>query len=256
MEEELIKLGLSEHEAKVYLAALSLGPSSAGQISEQTGIKRPTVYLALENLSKQGLIIESFAGKKRLFEAEKPQKLEKLTKRMRRQVIDAEILLESILPGLIKFPKQYAEEPKVSFYSGVEGLKNIALEIAACPTSWYFFGSGTKILEKLIKDKRMDILHDSWALRGNPDRPKIYLITDTGVFALGKEWQKTKTPWREMKILPNMINVGSGFIIYEDKLAVLNIENKPFAAVIKSKEAVEVVKLMYQLIWKSLPEGK
>ncbi len=252
MEEELQKLGLSEHEAKVYLAALSLGPSSAWQISEQSGIKRPTVYLALENLIKQGLIIESFAGKKRLFEAEKPQKLGKLTKRMRRQVVDAEILLESILPGLIKFPKQYAEEPKVSFYSGVEGLKNIALEISACPTSWLFFGSGAKILDKLVKSKRMDILNEAWALRGNPDRPKIYIITDSGVFALGKEWQKTKTPWREMKILPGVISVGTGFIIYEDKLAILNLENKPFAAVIKSKEVVEVVKVMYQLIWKSL----
>jgi hypothetical protein len=59
-----------------------------------------------------------------------------------------------------------------------------------------------------------------------------------------------------MKILPGVISVGSGFIIYEDKLAILSLENKPFVAVIKSKEVVEVVKLMYQLIWKSLPEGK
>jgi predicted transcriptional regulator len=252
MEEELQKLGLNEHEARVYLAALSLGPSSATQISEQTNIKRPTVYLALDNLAKQGLVLESFAGKKRLFEAEKPQKLEKLTKRMRRQVVDAEILLESILPGLVKLPKQYLEEPKVSFYSGIEGLKNVALEISASKSSWQFFGSGTKILEKLIRDKRMDILHDSWALRGHPNRPKIYIITDSGVFALGKEWKQTKTPWREMKILPVTIGAGSGFIIYEDKLAILNIEHKPFAAVIKSKEVVEVVKVMFQLIWKSL----
>src|SRR3989338_3159988 len=138
MEEELQKLGLTEHEAKVYLTALSLGPSSVAQISEQANMKRPTVYLVLENLIKRGLVLESFAGKKRLFEAEKPQKLEKLTKRMRRQVVDAEILLESILPGLIKLPKQYSEEPKVNFYSGLEGLKNIALEISACRTSWYF----------------------------------------------------------------------------------------------------------------------
>lgn len=254
MEEELQKLGLNKHEARVYLAALSLGPSSASQISQETNIKRPTVYLALENLAKQGLVLESFAGKKRLFEAEKPQKLEKLTKRMRRQVVDAEILLESILPGLIKLPKQYSEEPKVSFYSGVEGLKNVALEISASNSSWYFFGSGEKILEKLIKSKRMDILQDSWALRGHPNRPKIFIITDSGVFSLGKEWGETKTPWREMKILPGTIGSGSGFIIYEDKLVVLSIENKPFAAVIKSKEAVEVVKVMFQLIWKSLPE--
>lgn len=252
MEEELKKLGLNKHEAKVYLAALSLGPSSAYQIADQTGIKRPTVYLALENLTKQGLVSENFAGKKRLFEAEKPQKLKKLTKRMRRQVVDAEILLESILPGLIKLPKQYSEEPKISFYSGVEGLKNVALEVASSISTWFFFGSGEKILEKLIKSKRMDILHDAWALRNNPDRPKICIITDAGVFALGKEWGKTNTSWREIKVLPKIINASSGFIIYEDKLVVLSLENKPFAAVIKSKEAVEVVKVMYRLIWESL----
>ncbi len=246
------KLGLSEHEAKIYLAALSLGPSSAAQISTQTSIKRPTVYLALDSLIKQGLVLENFAGKKRLFEAEKPQKLEKLTKRMRRQVIDAEILLESVLPGLIKLPKQYSQEPKVSFYSGEEGLKNIALEISACSSSWYAFGSGAKILEKLAKFKRMDILYDSWDIRSSPSRPKIYIITDAGVFSLGKEWEKNKTPWREVKILPGIIGVGSGLIIYEDKVAVLSLENKPFVAVIKSKEVVEVVKVMFQLIWKSL----
>lgn len=175
---------------------------------------------------------------------------------MRRQVVDAEILLESILPGLIKLPKQYTEEPKVSFYSGVEGLKNVALEVSASKSSWYFFGSGKKILEKLLKLKRMDILYDSWALRNNPDRPKIYLITDSGVYSLGEEWEKTTTPWREVKVLPGVIGAGSGFIIYEDKLAVLNIESRPFAAVIKSREVVEVVVLMYKLIWNSLPEHK
>lgn len=256
MQEELQKLGLNEHEAKVYLAALSLGPSSAAQIAEHSNIKRPTVYLALENLAKQGLVFENLVGKKRLFEAEKPQKLEKLTKRMRRQVVDAEILLESILPGLVKLPKQYAEEPKVSFYSGIEGLKNVALEIASCTSSWYFFGSAKKILEKLQESKRMDILNESWDIRSNSDRSKIYLITDEGVFSLGKEWQKLQTPWREVRVLPGIIGAGSGFIIYEDKLAVLNIENIPFVAVIKSKEVAEVTKLMFKLIWGSLPESK
>ena len=255
MEEELQKLGLNEHEAKVYLASLGLGPSSASQIAEQTGIKRPTVYLALENLIKHGLVSESFAGKKRLFIAEKPQKLEKLTKRMRRRVVDAEILLESILPGLIKLPKQYSSEPQVTFYSGIEGMKNVMLEVSACKSSWYFFGSGAKILYKLTNLKRLDVLEEAWALRQHEDRPKIFIISDSGVFKLGKGWEKTKTPWREMKILPNMINAGSGFIIYEDKLVVLSLEGKPFVAVIKSKEAVEVVKIMYQLIWKSLPDA-
>lgn len=252
MEEELQKLGLNKHEAKVYLANLSLGPVSANQLADNTKIKRATVYLALANLSKEGLVSESFVGKKRLFEAEKPQKLEKLTKRMRRQTIDAEILLENILPGLLKLPKQYLEEPKVTFYPGIEGIKNIALEIASCYSPWYFFGSGKKVLEKLIRFKRMDILHDSWSLRADTNRPFIQIITDSGIRALGKDWQGNKTPWREIKILPNTITTSSGFIIFDDKLAVFSLESKPFAAVIKSGEVAGVLKVLYGLIWGNL----
>ena len=252
MEEELQKLGLNEHEAKVYLVALSLGPASAAQLSDSTNMKRPTVYLTLDNLMKQGIVSEIYIDKKRLFAAEKPDKLAKLTKRMRRKVIDAELMLESILPELLKYPKQYNEEPKVVFYSGIEGVKNVIFEISSCNSSWYFFGSSTKILQKLFKLNAREIIGEAEKLREDPKRPKVYFITDAGVLSLKGEWEKIKTPWREMKILPQTINASSGFVIYEDKVAIISFDNKPFAAVIKSRETVEVMKVMYQLIWKSL----
>ena len=102
----------------------------------------------------------------------------------------------------------------------------------------------------------MDIFYEATELRKDADRPKIYLITDSGILKLGGDWAKTKTPWREMKIMPGTINASSGIIVFEDKLMIFSFENKPFAAVIRSKEVVDVVKVMYQLIWKSLPEGK
>ncbi len=252
MEEELQKLGLSGHEARVYLAALSLGPSSASQLAEKTQVKRPTVYLALEGLIKAGIISEIYTNKKRLFEAGRPQKLEKLTKKMRRQVINAELILENILPGLAQLPKQHNEEPKVVFYSGIEGIKNVALEIAACPSSWSFFGSSTQILEKIAGVGRFDVLKEAWSLRDSENRPKIYLITDSGVLNLGSNWKKAKTLWREMKILPQTINAHSGLFIYQDKIAIVSFEAKPFATVITSKQVAEVVMVMHQLIWKSL----
>ena len=251
MEEELEKLGLSEYESKVYLAGLSLGPVSANGIAEYTNIKRPTVYLALENLMKQGLMAESYVKKKRLFQAEKPEKLEKLTKRMRRKVIDAELILESILPELLKLPKGFADEPKVTFYSGLEGLRNIFLEVSASKSSWYVFSSTTNVLKKVEKEMK-DLIGEALQFRRDPKRPKIYFITDNGILGLGGAWAKTKTPWREMKILPYTIESSSGVIIYEDKMAIFSFEPKPFGAVIKNKQAVEVVKLMYQMIWKTL----
>lgn len=255
MEEELQQLGLSKNEARIYLSALSLGPSSASQLAEDARIKRPTTYLALENLIKKGLVYQS-AEKKQLFVAEKPDKLAKLTKRMRRQVVDAELMLESILPGLRNLPKQYAREPKMTFYSGMEGVRNLILEISASKTSWHFFGSSTKVLQKIFGQGEKGIIQEAEKFRQDPNRPKIYLITDKGVLSLGGDWKQTQTKWRNMKILPQEISAGSAFVIFEDNLAIFSFESKPFAAVIKSKEVVEVVKLMYQLIWKSLPDTK
>lgn len=245
-------MGLTQHEASIYLAALSLGPCTASQLANYANMKRTTVYSALEGLAKQGIVSETFANKKKQFKAEKPEKLDKLTKRMRRQAINAELVLENILPGLIKLPKQFGEEPKVEFYSGIEGIKNVALEIAACPSSWSFFGSSTQILKKIMVAGRMDILTDSWVLREDESRPKIYLITDSGALSLGADWKKYKTPWREMKILPQTINAHSGIFIYQDKIAVVSFEKQPFAAIIKSRQVVEVVKVMHKLIWAGL----
>lgn len=254
MEEELQKLGLSEYEARVYLATLGMGPSSAFHISEKTNIKRPTVYLALENLIKQGLVFENFINKKRLFQAEKPEKLSKLTKRMRRKVIDAEISLESILPEILKIPREYAEDPQVTVYHGLEGIKNILLEVSRSSSSWYFFGSSTRVFNSLSQADIAEIFEEGSKFRKDPKRPKIFFITDAGILA--SELKETITPWREMKILPKTINAGSAFIIYEDKLVILNFVSKPFATIIRSKEVMEVLKIMYQLIWKSLPEEK
>lgn len=45
-EQLLSGLGLSEHEAKAYVAGLSLGTALPKHLAEKAGIKRPTLYKA------------------------------------------------------------------------------------------------------------------------------------------------------------------------------------------------------------------
>ena len=52
----LENLGLSNVEAKVYLALLEVGSVVANKIAEQSGIHRRTVYDALETLIEKGLV--------------------------------------------------------------------------------------------------------------------------------------------------------------------------------------------------------
>ena len=72
MIEQLKKAGLSEYEAKVYLALLELGPSDGIAISRKSNVPKTRVYDVLKDLSEKGLI--SLLQKRPLiFKAVKPE---------------------------------------------------------------------------------------------------------------------------------------------------------------------------------------
>lgn len=77
-EADLTKLGLSDKEAAVYLAALALGAGPVQPIARRAQVARATTYLVLESLMKRGLVTQYEEGKKTVFVAEPPQQLAQL----------------------------------------------------------------------------------------------------------------------------------------------------------------------------------
>lgn len=63
-------IGLTEKEAAVYLALLSLETATAYQIAQACDVKKPTVYVILEDLRKKGLVLKVPYAKKALFAAQ------------------------------------------------------------------------------------------------------------------------------------------------------------------------------------------
>lgn len=249
MEKALKELGLGENEAKIYLAALAMEPFIAGTMSKKTQIKRSTTYLALDNLIKLGLIKEKISGKKKLFVAESPAALEKLTKRMRRKVIDAEILVEKLVPELASISKISYEEPELTFYPSLDGVKNVLLEISGSTKPWYWFGASREMLKKIAPKDIAEIIEEGDKLRYKAGLPKIKFITDSGILQMPFFRRGVKTS--EIKTLKQNIQANSAFVVFEDKLAVFNF-NAPFVAVIKSREVAEVIRTMYDLMWQKL----
>ena len=64
---ELEAIGLTEKESVVYVALLSLGTGTAYRIAEECSVKKPTVYVILEDLRKKGLVLKVPHAKKALF---------------------------------------------------------------------------------------------------------------------------------------------------------------------------------------------
>jgi len=68
-------IGLRDKEARVYLAALTLGPSTVLQISREARVKRSTAYSIIESLKQKSLIERGVFGVKELFTAVDPESL-------------------------------------------------------------------------------------------------------------------------------------------------------------------------------------
>jgi sugar-specific transcriptional regulator TrmB len=86
MLKELQDLGLSEKEAKAYLAALEIGRATADQLAKHAKIKRPTTYMQLESLMKMGLMSTYEEDKKTYFAPESPELLKRLLTKQKESV--------------------------------------------------------------------------------------------------------------------------------------------------------------------------
>jgi sugar-specific transcriptional regulator TrmB len=65
----LQKIGLSENESRIYIAVTKLGDSAVKDISTESGVKRPTTYLALDDLRQKGLITKIPHAKRAIYRA-------------------------------------------------------------------------------------------------------------------------------------------------------------------------------------------
>src|SRR3989338_10928687 len=118
---ELQELGFTKKEASVYLATLELGASAASIIARKAGIDRVNCYHLLENLMRKGFVSSFVKSHVRMFSAENPKKLvsmfeEKMHKARR------------LLPELLSMTNTLTFKPKIQFFEGIEGVKNIFLD--------------------------------------------------------------------------------------------------------------------------------
>lgn len=120
LSEVLVKIGLNEKEAKVYLALLELGPATAYRIAPKAGVKRSIAYVVLESLQTRGLVSVVPQGERRLFVADDPGKL--LGEMEQRKELYKRFLpnLEALYSDASK-----KEKPQVQFFEGHEAVSGL-----------------------------------------------------------------------------------------------------------------------------------
>jgi sugar-specific transcriptional regulator TrmB len=115
---DLQKAGLTDKEAKVYLAALELGNATIARLSQKSKVKRSTVYLAVGALKEKGLLSIVKKKNKTFFYAEDPRKIEKDLESKKEAITKA-------MPEILALANFLDRKPKVKYFEGRAAIKEV-----------------------------------------------------------------------------------------------------------------------------------
>jgi sugar-specific transcriptional regulator TrmB len=131
----LAAMGVGEKSAKVYLAGLALGTTSVQELARKSGLKRPTVYLHLDELVKQGLFEHVSLNTKKYYRAVEPQVLEE---RLKKSLAH----LQHEMPQLLAMRADTMGRPQVQVFEGEEGIRRVYDEIKQARSARFWSNLG------------------------------------------------------------------------------------------------------------------
>jgi sugar-specific transcriptional regulator TrmB len=115
--EKLQRVGLTQYEAKAYLALLNTHLNTATQVAEKSGVPRTKIYSVLETLKHKGGV-RVYSGVPLLFKAVAPLKVFEKVK------VDLETFLQSVQATLKEEVNEMKEKFVIKkFDIGLSGLK-------------------------------------------------------------------------------------------------------------------------------------
>jgi sugar-specific transcriptional regulator TrmB len=241
--DELKSAGLSENEAKVYLAALELGETSVYRLAKKSGVKRTTTYLTVETLKEKGLMSSSIRGNTAVFYAENPKKLPEMLENKKKA-------LEQILPELLAFTNLIDKKPKIRYFEGKEAYKEVFSDILNSPDGemlgtfnerfWNYDNYFVSYFIPKRKEKKV------WARILFQDNPELRNIAQEG-----KEhfFQGKLVPSDKFKIEIEMVVYGKnkvGMVSYDEEIAII----------IESQKIHDTQKSFFETIWEMIPKQK
>jgi sugar-specific transcriptional regulator TrmB len=111
--------GLSEKEARTYLASLALGSAVVADVALKAELTRPTAYLMVDSLKGRGLITEFKKGKKTFVRACEPAKLSEMLAFEKEQLTAREKMTGDVIEAIGKI-KEDDEDIDVRLLDGDE----------------------------------------------------------------------------------------------------------------------------------------
>lgn len=240
----LRSIGFTDSEIKTYLAALEGGPQTVIDLTKKNDLSRQAVYLALQALTKRGLMTSVLRGKKKMFVAESPEMLLAYARRKEAEMKTDLQKLEEAVPDLRL--ASGGEKPTVKTYEGKEGLRAIFAEVQQSSAEDIYEITDTETMARLVTLEDLRPVREKVAKKGM----KVH-----GIYSLKPRSEIVTN--REICSLPSRFSrFNTNISIFGRKTAIVSFEGKMHTVIIDSKAISDTFRIVFNLAFNACKEER
>jgi DNA-binding MarR family transcriptional regulator len=233
---ELEHIGFTTKESLVYLALLSIGTGTAYRIAEECKVKKPTVYVILEDLRKKGLVLKVPHAKKALFAA----------RDISEYISEQESRLKSVRALVPQLDILGSQRANVFFFSGLKGLTQ------ACDYKYHelpgttlccFYSNLEGCDESVLK------LYERWDRKAVADDIRFEIIVEEGntendMVKLAKNQDSIKIKYLKNYIYPptHSIEIANSFVRITN-------ERELQTTIIDDVQTADAMRQIFNIVW-------
>jgi sugar-specific transcriptional regulator TrmB len=248
MEQELLKLGFSTNQARVYLALLELGQSRVGPIIAKSKLPRQTVYNTLSELEEKELIFSVIKSGRKNFQTKDPQQL---LENIRTQ----EEIVEKILPQLISKRDTSKNISDIKVYEGLDGFKTVHMtniRNTKKNSTVYFISAGSQKWVDFAKQSGMLYKYEKIRLGKNITQKLVVYESQRKIlenFTNTDFRDQLPSQRRQYRFLQDNFNSPMSIQIWQDRIDLVIFSNSPIIFEIKNIEIVKSFEKYFNFLW-------
>lgn len=243
---ELMNFGLTEKEARVYMAALEMGGSSVQKLGQKACVNRATVYTNLEHLIALGLIKSEQVGKKIRFYAEEPEKvIEILIKNEEQVLAEREGEITDLLPKLNAVQSSAHATPVVRYFEGRTGVRQLVREV--------FMGSDDRLLRIMYPNDLLMRFFSKEELEQLVAERKSLGINFKAIYTASHPL--TDDNQNQHYLSRHRFDLGCDIAFFGDQVRIISLEDPIIGVIIEDKNITQSFKDIFDYIYRGIEDG-
>ena len=247
-EHELLQyIGLTDSEAKVYLALLKIGKSSSkGTILKEAKIAPSKVYHILDKLMNKGLVSTITKNNVKHFAAAPPTRLKKYIALKKQELAEEEKATEKLLPKLEELYKSFQDRTTAEIFIGWQGLEtaySAILNTMEKSQTAHILGASVGADPK--KTKRFFL---KYSLKAHLKGVKVKTIFNENTRKYVAEIEKEAKIKLNKKFL--FKNTPVEVAVANAVTAIVMLKTEPLVILIRDKETADSFKTYFEELWK------